>query len=24
VNNGWGLTRNATDFAPEVGLMLSF
>lgn len=24
VNNGWGITRNATDFAPEVGLMLSF
>lgn len=24
VNNGWGLTTNATDFAPEIGLMLSF
>lgn len=24
VNNGWGLTRNATTYAPEVGLMLSF
>lgn len=24
VNNGWGLTTNATDFAPEVGVMLSF
>lgn len=24
VNTGFGLTRNATDFAPEVGLMLSF
>ena len=24
VNNGWGLTPNATDFAPEVGLMLRF
>ncbi|MCI0330003.1 MAG: hypothetical protein L0196_03495 [candidate division Zixibacteria bacterium] len=23
-NNGWGLTTNATDFAPEVGLMFSF
>lgn len=23
VNTGWGLTPNATDFAPEVGLMLS-
>ena len=24
INNGWGLTRNATDYAPEVGVMLSF
>lgn len=24
VNNGWGLTTNATDVAPEIGLMLSF
>ena len=24
LNNGWGITRNATDFAPEVGVMLSF
>jgi hypothetical protein len=24
VNNGWGLTTNATDFAPEIGLMISF
>ena len=24
VNTGFGITRNATDFAPEVGLMLSF
>jgi hypothetical protein len=24
VNTGWGITRNATDFAPEVGVMLSF
>ena len=24
VNNGWGITRNATDFAPEVGVMFSF
>jgi len=24
VNNGWGLTTNATDFAPEIGVMLSF
>jgi len=23
-NNGWGLTTNATDFAPEVGIMFSF
>lgn len=23
-NNGWGLTTNATDFAPEVGIMVSF
>ncbi len=23
-NNGWGLTQNATDFAPEVGVMISF
>lgn len=24
LNNGWGLTRNATDFAPEVGVLLAF
>ncbi len=24
VNNGWGITKNATDFAPEVGIMFSF
>ncbi|HXF49472.1 MAG TPA: hypothetical protein VNL73_08640 [Verrucomicrobiae bacterium] len=24
LNNGWGLTTNATDFAPEVGVMLAF
>jgi hypothetical protein len=24
LNNGWGLTTNATDFAPEVGIMFSF
>lgn len=24
LNNGWGLTKNATDFAPEVGIMFSF
>ncbi|HET8539450.1 MAG TPA: hypothetical protein VFL83_06215 [Anaeromyxobacter sp.] len=24
LNMGWGLTPNATDFAPEVGVMLSF
>jgi hypothetical protein len=24
VNNGWGLTTNATDFAPEIGLLVSF
>ena len=24
LNHGWGLTRNATDFAPEVGVMFSF
>jgi len=24
LNNGWGLTPNATDFAPEVGFMFSF
>jgi hypothetical protein len=24
VNNAWGFTTNATDFAPEVGLMFSF
>jgi hypothetical protein len=24
LNNGWGLTPNATDFAPEVGIMFSF
>lgn len=24
LNNGWGLTTNATDFAPEIGVMLSF
>ena len=23
-NNGWGLTTNATDFAPEAGLMIAF
>ena len=23
-NNGWGLTENATDFAPELGLLFSF
>jgi hypothetical protein len=23
-NNGWGLTTNATDFAPEIGMMFSF
>ncbi|HEY5618379.1 MAG TPA: hypothetical protein VIK60_10555 [Vicinamibacterales bacterium] len=23
-NNGWGLTTNATDFAPEIGLMIAF
>lgn len=23
-NNAWGLTTNATDFAPEVGIMFSF
>lgn len=23
-NNGWGLTTNATDFAPEVGILFSF
>lgn len=23
-NVGWGLTDNATDFAPEAGLMMSF
>ena len=23
-NNGWGVTTNATDFAPEVGVMFSF
>jgi hypothetical protein len=24
VNNGWGLTPNATDFAPEVGILFTF
>ncbi len=24
VNNGWGLTTNATDFAPEIGVMFRF
>lgn len=24
LNNGWGLTPNATDFAPEVGIMFAF
>lgn len=24
MNNGWGLTTNATDFAPEIGVMMSF
>lgn len=24
VNTGWGLTPNATDLAPEIGLMMSF
>ncbi len=24
VNNGWGFTPNATDFAPEVGVMFAF
>ncbi|MGH9368667.1 MAG: hypothetical protein ACRD3M_13445 [Thermoanaerobaculia bacterium] len=24
INNGWGLTPNATDFAPEIGVMISF
>lgn len=24
LNNGWGLTPNATDFAPELGVMFSF
>jgi hypothetical protein len=24
MNNGWGLTTNATDFAPEVGIMIAF
>lgn len=24
VNNGWGLTPNATDFAPEAGILFSF
>lgn len=24
VNNGWGLTQNATDFAPEIGIMFAF
>jgi hypothetical protein len=24
LNTGWGLTTNATDFAPEVGIMFSF
>jgi hypothetical protein len=24
LNNGWGFTTNATDFAPEIGFLLSF
>jgi len=24
LNHGWGITTNATDFAPEIGLMISF
>ena len=24
LNSGWGLTKNATDFAPEVGIIFSF
>jgi len=24
INNGWGLTTNAIDFAPEIGVMMSF
>jgi hypothetical protein len=24
VNNGWGLTTNATDVAPEIGVMIAF
>jgi hypothetical protein len=24
LNNGWGLTPNATDFAPEVGILFTF
>ena len=24
LNNGWGLTPNATDFAPEMGIMFNF
>jgi hypothetical protein len=24
LNNGWGLTPNATDFAPEVGILFAF
>jgi hypothetical protein len=24
VNNGWGMTTNATDLAPEVGVMILF
>jgi hypothetical protein len=24
LNNSWGLSQNATDFAPEVGIKLSF
>lgn len=24
LNNGWGFTQNATDFAPEVGVMFNF
>jgi hypothetical protein len=24
MNNGWGLTRNATKYAPELGIMLNF
>lgn len=24
LNNGWGITTNATDFAPEIGILFSF